>query len=165
MNLSKRTIARLAAGKPHGELVAIAEQWLRRRCVVGMPNSDKTMRARCGIAASELVTSAQETPDAIGWWNSYSVLVECKVSRADFLRDKYKIFRHPDKGVGMYRYYACPETVIQLADLPDGWGLLHLYDVQLNVVKPAMPRYVFDQRSEIRILLSIVRRLKSGGAA
>jgi len=55
----------------HAKLVAMAVRWLRRY--------------RCGVALSEQACVSGEMPDAIGWKKAcHSVLVECKVSRADF---------------------------------------------------------------------------------
>ncbi|EEO7295542.1 hypothetical protein G6599_004807, partial [Salmonella enterica] len=48
---------------------------------------------------------------------------EVKVSRSDFLRDKHKPHRQRG-GLGDYRYYMCPEGIINISDLPDRWGLL-----------------------------------------
>ncbi|HHR4398547.1 TPA: adenylosuccinate synthase [Salmonella enterica] len=67
-----------------------------------------------------------ERADAWGYrwgWNGCSVLVEVKVSRSDFLRDKHKPHRKSG-GMGDYRYYMCPEGIINISDLPDRWGLL-----------------------------------------
>src|SRR5579859_7555302 len=65
----------------HQQLVRMAEQWLRTRY-------------RCGIVLSEHSCSSGETPDVIAWKGACrSVVVECKVSRADFLADQEKPFR------------------------------------------------------------------------
>ncbi|MEB2440984.1 adenylosuccinate synthase [Citrobacter braakii] len=67
-----------------------------------------------------------ERADAWGYrwgWRGGSVLVEVKVSRSDFLRDKHKPHRQRG-GLGDYRYYMCPEGIININDLPDRWGLL-----------------------------------------
>jgi hypothetical protein len=101
-------------GATHSELCKIAEKWL--------------LKAKgCGFALVELCALGEngETPDAIGWRNGYSILVECKTSRADFHSDKKKPFRKmPVLGMGTYRFYMCPAGVIQPADLPEGWGLV-----------------------------------------
>nr|MBU2748641.1 hypothetical protein [Acidithiobacillus montserratensis] len=102
-------------GLDHDGLIRRAKLWLRRNgcgLVIGEP-----FRAR---------TTSREIPDAIGWrGQATSILVECKVSRADFLADAGKPFRQdPDLGLGQWRFYLCPEGVIQVSDLPTGWGLL-----------------------------------------
>lgn len=67
-----------------------------------------------------------EQPDVIGWVGlGYSWLIEVKVSRADFLKDKKKFQRlYPEKGMGDERYYLAPAGLIKLSELPDRWGLL-----------------------------------------
>jgi hypothetical protein len=54
-----------------------------------------------------------------------SVVVECKVSRADFLADANKPFRlKPEEGLGCERLYMAPQGIIPLEELPANWGLL-----------------------------------------
>lgn len=95
----------------HAELVQIAAKWLRGK--------------GCGAVLTELTSAAWETPDAIGFRSDYSILLECKVSRADFLEDKKKHFRiYPTNGQGTFRFYLCPQGVIKPDELPDKWGLI-----------------------------------------
>lgn len=54
-----------------------------------------------------------------------TVLVECKVSRADFLADKAKPHRHAG-GVGNWRYFLAPEGLIAPDELPAKWGLVEV---------------------------------------
>ena len=59
----------------HPQLVERAVAWLRSY--------------RCGVVLSEQACASGEIPDAIGWKRAcHSVLVECKVSRGDFLSDR-----------------------------------------------------------------------------
>ena len=97
----------------HDQLVKIAEKWLLRT-------------RKCSFAFRELVCNAtSEIPDAIGFRDGTSILIECKVSRADFLGDKKKFFRlHGWQGAGTYRFYLCPEGIIKPEDLPAKWGLI-----------------------------------------
>lgn len=97
----------------HADLVKIAEKWL-----IGT--------RKCSFAFTELACiGTSEIPDAIGFRDGHSILVECKVSRSDFLADKKKIFRrNPWMGVGTYRMMLCPEGIIQPDDLPKKWGLV-----------------------------------------
>ena len=69
--------------------MARAAEWLR--CKYG-----------CGIILSEQYCASGEVPDVIGWKGfCQSVLVECKVSRSDFLADANKPFRlKPEEGTG-----------------------------------------------------------------
>lgn len=99
----------------HSQLVERAASWLRNT-------------ANCGFVATEIVanTTYGEQPDAIGFRaGGVSILIECKVSRGDFLADAKKQFREkPQYGIGMYRFYMCPEGIIAPTDLPEKWGLL-----------------------------------------
>lgn len=127
----------------------------------------------CSPVAAELVTcnGTGEVPDAIGWTSRCSILFECKVSRADFLRDRQKLFRYdlPDRGMGDYRFYLGGYGVVHSADeLPEGWGyyevnerntkpiLVHRFGVKYQMVS-ALP-LVGNKENEIIMLRSIIRR-------
>ena len=92
---------------------------------------------RCNVVLPEFFTHNGELADVIGFKNELSTLIECKVSRGDFLSDKKKYFRmHPEKGMGDYRYYCCPKGLINKKELPDGWGLLYVYPSgQVRMIK------------------------------
>lgn len=97
----------------HAELIHIAYRWLLNK-------------AGCGVAFHSLVAVVNEQPDVIGFGGKVeSILVECKVSRADFLADRKKPFRlQPEAGMGTHRIYCCPEGLLQLEELPAKWALL-----------------------------------------
>lgn len=110
----------------HNDLTTLGVRWLKRgshrngRCQSG---------PGCTFVASEVKAAhAGEVVDALGFRTAEgmeTVLVEAKASRADFLVDAKKPHRNGDKaGTGNYRYYLCPEGLIQPHELPDGWGLL-----------------------------------------
>ena len=84
------------------------------------------LNRQCSVVLYEFATAADENPDVIGWApGAGSVLIECKLSRSDFLRDGTKSVRsNPRAGMGHRRYYLCPPDLIQLKDLPPKWGLL-----------------------------------------
>lgn len=138
--------------KKHELLVKRAVEWLRRYY-------------KCGVILSEQYCATGEVPDVIGWRDRCkSVLVECKVSRADFLADAEKPFRrNPEEGMGSQRFYMAPAGVIRPQELPAHWGLLELEgrEVQL-VVKPGRR----DLRSpealmkEMNLLLASLRRVE-----
>lgn len=113
----------MAEALTHKILCEIAVRWLRR------PFSQ--LGPDCAIALSEVKSGwAGEAPDAIGWRSKGdefdgSVVVECKVSRSDFLADKKKPHRQSG-GIGNWRYYMCPEGLISPAELPEKWGLLYV---------------------------------------
>ena len=135
----------------HAQLVKVAEQWLRRY--------------RCGIVLSEQQCSSGEMPDAIGWKGKCrSVVVECKISRADFLADWAKPWRtNPEVALGCERFYLSPRGIVRPEDPPKGWGLLEIHDRRVNMlVKPCRQ----SQRSpeglmnEMNLLLASLRRVE-----
>ncbi|MFT0546998.1 hypothetical protein ACMHYO_11720 [Allopusillimonas ginsengisoli] len=117
----------------HKAYCALAVKWLKRPKSAGGPG--------CAVAVSECASGwVGERPDAIGFRftghapTDGSVLVEVKVSRADFLADAKKPHRSGD-GLGSWRYYMAPKGLIQVDDLPPGWGLLEV--TKGGQVKPA----------------------------
>lgn len=139
----------------HDELVERAVRWLRRR-------------RRCPVVFAELATHAGETPDAIGWYEGFSILIECKTSRSDFHRDKKKRHRQAAKvldfGMGNERFYMAPSDVLSPEDMPEGWGLL---EVTRRTVKVSQASIRWSQdalglRKEVIMLQSAVRRHQVG---
>ncbi len=105
----------------HAELCEVAKKWLVR------PNSRRGHG--CHVALSECRSGwCGEMPDAIGFRAASqvteTVVVEVKVSRADFLADSKKAHRAEGAGMGVYRYFMCPEGLIQAHEVPARWGLL-----------------------------------------
>lgn len=105
----------------HGEINSIAAKWLKRPLSNNGPG--------CQVALTEVGgLFGGERADAFGYRWGYdggSVVVESKVSRSDFLADRAKPHRNgTSPGMGTYRYYICPEGLINIPDLPHGWGLL-----------------------------------------
>src|ERR1700716_4169428 len=96
----------------HNQLVQKAIGWLRSY--------------RCSVVLSEQACASGEMPDAIGWERTqHSVVVECKIPRADFRVDRSKPFRQkPERGLGCERFYLTLPGLVQVAKLPPGWGLL-----------------------------------------
>lgn len=138
--------------KKHALLVKHAIQWLR-------------CKYKCGVILSEQYCATGEVPDVIAWKGfCKSVLVECKVSRADFLADADKPFRrNPQEGMGSQRFYLAPAGVIRREELPKHWGLLELHAREVRVaVKPGRT----DLRSpaalmkEMNLLLASLRRVE-----
>lgn len=76
-----------------------------------------------------------ERCDALLFNSSASFMVETKVTRSDFLADAKKPHRNSD-GVGMYRYYACPEGLIKPEELPEKWGLIYTRDKNRRALMP-----------------------------
>jgi hypothetical protein len=141
----------------HADLVRRAETWLRN-----------TMN--CKIVFTELVT-CDEIPDAIGFKGTGSILVECKVSRSDFLKDSKKTFRkHPAWGMGRFRYFMTPPGLLQPADFADytiehglmesSWGLLEVHGHRTRVIRRAQPFIDYHLRDEHHMLVSALRRVQ-----
>jgi len=134
----------------HAKLVDLAVLWLRRY--------------RCGVVLSEQACISGEMPDAIGWKKQcHSVLIECKVSRADFLADRDKPFRQkPETGVGSERYYLAPRGLIRREELPAGWGLLEVHGREVERLKPAAKtmRTEIGFGYEMNLLLASLRRVE-----
>lgn len=88
-----------------------------------------------------------ERPDAILFSGQGSFPIETKITRSDFLADAKKEFRaNSGLGVGRYRYYACPDGLIQPEELPDKWGLI----------------YVFPNNKRARMIVGYGGRIKIG---
>lgn len=136
----------------HAQLVSRAVRWLRHHY-------------KCGIILSEQYCATGEVPDVLAWKGfCKSVLVECKVSRADFLADAGKPFRlKPEEGMGSQRFYMVPAGIIRTEELPRHWGLLELCGREVEMtVKPGRT----DLRSEVglmkemNLLLASLRRVE-----
>ncbi|MBI2680183.1 MAG: hypothetical protein HYX25_04135 [Candidatus Solibacter usitatus] len=108
----------------------------------------------------EFATAADENPDVIGWASGAgSVLIECKATRLDFLRDgKKSVRRNPRTGMGHRRYYLCPPDVIQVKDLPAKWGLLWVTQREVVVMREARGYPERNLLAEVRFLSSMLRR-------
>jgi len=119
---------------------------------------------RCGVVLSEQACVSGEMPDAIGWKQAcHSVLVECKVTRADFLADQAKPFRQkPEKGVGSERFCLTPPGLVKAEELPPGWGLLELHRGRVEMLHPSAKnlRSAIGFRYEMNLLLASLRRVE-----
>ena len=116
----------------------------------------------CSIVASELVTSANDTPDAIGW-NAVgrSILIECKSNRSDFYQDRFKPYRQDGAGLGNQRYFLSPTGIIPKEKVPEGWGLLECDGnrIDCTIKAPTRELSAVDQSNEKLILMSLIRRI------
>lgn len=134
----------------HSQLVEKAVSWLRSY--------------RCGVILSEQACTSGEVPDAIGWKRAcHSVMVECKISRADFIADCAKPFRRkPETGVGSERFYLAPHGLIRVQELPGGWGLLEYHNRRIEITRPSAKnlRSAIGFRYEMNLLLASLRRVE-----
>lgn len=108
----------------------------------------------------EFGTAADENPDVIGWAAAAgSVLIECKLSRSDFLGDARKTVRKkPATGMGQRRYYLSPPDVIQVKDLPTKWGLLWAVKGEVILKREARGYPERNLVAEVGFLSSMLRR-------
>ena len=134
----------------HAQLVERAVRWLRSY--------------RCGVVLSEQACISGEMPDAIGWKRAnHSVLMECKITRADFLADRGKPFRlKPEQGVGCERFYITPLGLVKAEELPPGWGLLEIRRGRVETIHPSAKnlRTAAGLRYEMNLLLASLRRVE-----
>lgn len=102
----------------------------------------------------------RESPDVVFFRNDgVTDLIEVKVDRTDFLRDKKKLFRRePERGMGKYRYYACPEHLINAEDLPEGWGLIWIPPSGAAYFKVKSAEFEVNYLAERDLLFSLLRR-------
>jgi hypothetical protein len=145
---------------PHDELCLRAEHWLNQQgCKVVLRDP-----FRC--------STNKEQPDAIGWRDGVSIVIEAKMSRSDFLSDKKKTFRkRPSYGMGDWRFYMCPPEIIQVKDLPAGWGLLWVTPKTVRKMHGVPPNtnwhrhkpFVGNKLNETCILTSALRRFAVRG--
>ncbi len=129
----------------HSTLVMLGVRWLSRHC---------------SVVLYEFAIPADENPDVIGWIpGAGSVLIECKLTRSDFLRDAAKPVRKNTRaGMGHRRYYLCPPDLIQVKDLPPNWGLLWASKNQVTVKREARGHAERNLLAEVRFLSSMLRR-------
>lgn len=122
----------------HAELVEFAARWLRgtRRCAL--------------VAEERSCQKSSESPDAIGWGpRGDSVLVECKVSRVDFLADRRKPHR-AGAGMGLERWYLTDRGLMRPEEITAGWGLLEVRNGR--VFRAVLARSRVEIRGEIALL-------------
>jgi hypothetical protein len=125
-------------------------------------------RWRCLPIISEMhcANTYGEIPDAIGWLSRASILIECKTSRADFLRDREKLFRQePAFGMGDIRFYFTnPGVVLYSHDLPEGWGCYEVIDGKpkwlqgLRYSNACKIPFQGNKREEMYLMRSYIRR-------
>jgi hypothetical protein len=149
----------------HSELVQIGANYMRY-----------TMR--CSPVVTERGSMRHfEKPDVFGWRQQplkdklagkpfdtvESILFECKVSRADFLKDQKKRTRVDGGtlGMGRYRYYFAPAGLIRPDELPENWGLIEVKDGKSRLVAHAEYFDGIDVlRREIYLFRSLAQELE-----
>ncbi len=134
----------------HRELCIKAAKYLKAKGIVPF--------SRCQYVVCELERQG-ESPDAFGFSSATTQLIEVKVSRSDFISDRYKHWRkHPAEGLGSHRSYMCPSGLILPKDLPDKWGLIWVgFTGEITVVVEPQ-RQESSSIEELRLAMSILRR-------
>lgn len=128
----------------HNQLVEYAARWLRNKHP---------------IVVTELATIGEEA-DAIGFYRGFTTLVECKVSRGDFLADGRKYFRRlPENGIGDYRYYLASKGLIAVQEIPPSWGLLEIHGARVFMKQKAVCHASVNRNHEREILISVLQRI------
>lgn len=132
----------------HKQLVERMARWVRNK-------------HHCSVVMAELRTKVSETPDIIGFYGyGSSILIECKISRADFKADAHKPFRRYDgMAMGDLRYFAAPKGLLKPEELPDRWGLLEVSEYQVKETREATPQDS-NKHHEVTLLMSAIRRLE-----
>src|SRR5579863_2707464 len=134
----------------HAQLVQKAVAWLRAY--------------RCGVILSEQACLSGEMPDAIGWKRAcHSVVVECKITRADFFADRDKPFRQkPELGLGCERFYLTPADMLRPEELPTRWGLLECHSRKIQVLRSSAKNFrtTLGFKYEMNLLLASLRRVE-----
>jgi len=142
-------------GMTHTELVNRAAKWLKNSF-------------HCRAILTELVayTRSGETPDAIGWVNNKSVLIECKLSKQDFCADQKKRSRLPYMpALGHWRFYLTPPNLIDPKLIPADWGLYEVHNQKIihkggiKYTNAGEPPFVSDRNSEVAMLVSALSRI------
>ena len=142
----------------HAEMVRRARNWLWSLD----PNEQ---RARPAVVCTEVGASySAEQPDVFGIGpDGITYLIECKVSRADFLADRSKPHRTADVHLGSYRWFCGPSGIIEPHELPQHWGLIQVVNGKLQERIQALRVYDVDREAELSIMVSVMRSVWRGG--
>ena len=133
----------------HAELVIRARRWLLNT-------------QRCALVSAEARCMAiSEQPDAVGWHaNGHCLVVECKASWEDFMRDQHKCHHRGGRAIGTRRWYLTPPALVLPEAVPADHGLLWAYPQVVRVQKkaPARTHDAKVQRLEQAMLLALGRQ-------
>lgn len=142
-----------ASTASHADLVEIAAKWLKRQ--------------GCNVVLTERFAGNDnrgECPDAIGWYCSdfSSIVIECKVSTADFIADAAKPWR-TGPAMGHERYFLAPKGLLLPMVFPPCWGLLEWDGRVVRRVFPSLPFVDRAIEHEARLLLAELRIFHARG--
>lgn len=136
----------------HAELLAVGVSWMKRR--------------GCHAVLSERGHRLGEIPDAIGWYDGHAVVLEAKVSRADFLADEAKPHRANPHSLGRERWYLVVDGVwYPGSDDVRPWGLLEWNGrcCRVRVEPELLPTSVASVERERDILVRELRAYHAQG--
>lgn len=138
----------------HYNLCQKGAKWLRSR------KNREYCETPWKYIAVELCVNGCENPDiwAFNGWST--IVVEVKISRADYLNDKKKYWHLPGNEeclAGNFRYYLTPKGLLKEKDLPEGVGLLEWDGKHVCRTIQAKRRRVSNHADGI-IIASLLRR-------
>lgn len=129
-------------------------RWLKS----GWKNGAENGHGRCSIIAEDKASLSGERPDLIGWYDKKSILIEVKVSRADFFRDGSKSWRMYGEGMGQVRWYLTPPSMVRWDEVPYSYGLAESDGGEVTVVlEPLFRGNIYDLDAERSLLMSLLR--------
>lgn len=135
----------------HNELVRLGAKWLNKSA----PN----IFYKCQYVCTELTcVGTKEIPDIIGIRPTGNILIEVKVSRADFKKDFMKTSRNSSElQIGKRRLYLAPKGLIKIEEIPTSWGLLEWNGSGIEIAKHSED-FQEDKNAVNFIYYSILRR-------
>jgi hypothetical protein len=135
----------------HTDLINVGAKWLNKDA----PN----ILYKSQFVATEIACSGSaEIPDILGLRPQGNILIEVKISVADFKRDSAKKCRNPETlQLGLKRFYLAPEGLISLDLIPEKWGLLE-WDGRQIVIKKHSEEFKEDMKAINFVYYSILRR-------
>jgi hypothetical protein len=124
--------------------------------------NNQVSEMRFPIILPEYKCYANSIPDVIGMNHHHTAVIECKISRADYLSDSKKGHRHYLFQLGNYRYYLVPVGLISSSEVNGGWGLLYCHPYKITIEKESDYFPIEQTRpQEYQVMYSIIRRLTS----
>lgn len=154
----------------HNELVQRAEKWLRN-----------SLHCRVVFCELDAYTRSGEIPDAIGFREASTIIVECKATLNDFYADRKKRSRNwnmPSRckelgawypALGNWRFYLTPPGLLNGKELPSGWGWYEVYNKSVKYragevfANARKNPCISDWQSERAMLVSALARQQTKG--
>jgi hypothetical protein len=136
------------------QLIQAGRRWLK----TGWRNAANNGHGRCSIIAEDKASLSGERPDLIGWYDKKSILIEVKVSRADFFRDGSKTWRMYGEGMGQIRWYLTPPGLVTWDEVPYSYGLAEFDGTSIVVIlEPLFRGNFYDLDAERSLLMALLR--------